>query len=316
MAKDLAAASQIFKNFEHHPSAMLDVKQPQALAIETIAHFFRCSGCTEPDVVKRKTCFERAKLLYTKVLRACCHSSVNAVLSDTVIKTKIGLVTPVPDIAVFSADGKRRIAHCFAGLALCALFGDRSPIYFCSLASASLAWDCPRKLELAGMLRIMLLIFSKYDLQGLAMAPGASEEEIIRLVRDAPKETVAVWQAIEAMSKKLILPMVLGKPELLSAERILMGDEGWDEAVQLAEAMNARVAQRISGAIPNPKNLLVHTHLVENQIVERKCDRCGVWEAHTKTRFSRCAACKAVYYCGRECQTEHWKEHKRVCKMK
>jgi hypothetical protein len=158
------------------------------------------------------------------------------------------------------------------------------------------------------------MIFSKFDPQGMVMTPGASEEEVMQLVRDAPKEMVAVWQAIEAMSKKLILPMVLGKPDLMSVERELMGDEGWDEAVKLAEAMNVRAAERISGAIPNPRKVLAHTHLVENQIVERKCDRCGVWEAHTKARFPRCAACKAVYYCGRECQTEHWKEHKKVCK--
>ena len=27
----------------------------------------------------------------------------------------------------------------------------------------------------------------------------------------------------------------------------------------------------------------------------------------------RCCPCKAVYYCGRECQRAHWEEHKRVC---
>lgn len=30
--------------------------------------------------------------------------------------------------------------------------------------------------------------------------------------------------------------------------------------------------------------------------------------------FSRCAKCRMVYYCGRDCQVKGWKTHKRVCK--
>lgn len=31
------------------------------------------------------------------------------------------------------------------------------------------------------------------------------------------------------------------------------------------------------------------------------------------TKLQRCSKCKAVQYCGRECQVQHWPVHKRVC---
>ena len=140
LAKDLSAANQIFERIQQRP----DLDMTQALALETMAHFFRCSGCVEPDQAKRRACLERAQLLYTKLLKACGHSSMDSMLSDESFKTRLAIVTPVPDLAMISADGRRRIAHCFAGLALCALFLERSPIYFCSLVSAALAWDYSR----------------------------------------------------------------------------------------------------------------------------------------------------------------------------
>ena len=30
----------------------------------------------------------------------------------------------------------------------------------------------------------------------------------------------------------------------------------------------------------------------------------------------KCSVCKAVRYCGRECQKAHWKAHKKDCKKK
>lgn len=30
---------------------------------------------------------------------------------------------------------------------------------------------------------------------------------------------------------------------------------------------------------------------------------------------NKCSACKKVYYCSKKCQTDHWKEHKEICKM-
>jgi hypothetical protein len=44
------------------------------------------------------------------------------------------------------------------------------------------------------------------------------------------------------------------------------------------------------------------------QLVEDpKCALCGA--AATK----RCSRCRAEWYCGRECQVKHWKQHKTLC---
>jgi len=47
----------------------------------------------------------------------------------------------------------------------------------------------------------------------------------------------------------------------------------------------------------------------------RSCElaSCGAKEAHVK-HFSRCAACTAVVYCSKTCQTADWPAHKKACK--
>jgi TPR repeat protein len=46
------------------------------------------------------------------------------------------------------------------------------------------------------------------------------------------------------------------------------------------------------------------------------CANCGVAEAAGGGALKPCSRCKAVVYCGRECQAQHWKAggHKAVCK--
>lgn len=44
------------------------------------------------------------------------------------------------------------------------------------------------------------------------------------------------------------------------------------------------------------------------------CSFCRKTEAKTES-FNQCAACKQVYYCGKQCQKSDWKQHKVVCKQ-
>ena len=51
-------------------------------------------------------------------------------------------------------------------------------------------------------------------------------------------------------------------------------------------------------------------------VIEQKCANCGVTAEECGQRdLKRCAQCHVVSYCGKECQTKHWKQggHKRDC---
>ena len=50
--------------------------------------------------------------------------------------------------------------------------------------------------------------------------------------------------------------------------------------------------------------------------MKRKCTNCGKPNLHgvAKETLRACIICKAAYYCGKECQTYHWKAgHKIDC---
>jgi hypothetical protein len=46
------------------------------------------------------------------------------------------------------------------------------------------------------------------------------------------------------------------------------------------------------------------------------CANCGVGETAGSAALKLCSRCKAAVYCGKECQTQHWKAggHREVCK--
>ena len=50
---------------------------------------------------------------------------------------------------------------------------------------------------------------------------------------------------------------------------------------------------------------------------DRSCAKCGGSEPEAGPPHKACARCGTVWYCGRECQTAHWKkkggDHKAVC---
>ena len=53
--------------------------------------------------------------------------------------------------------------------------------------------------------------------------------------------------------------------------------------------------------------------LEEERNVNIHCGFCKKEEPED-VLFSRCAKCKMVYYCNKDCQVKGWKHHKRVCK--
>jgi hypothetical protein len=44
------------------------------------------------------------------------------------------------------------------------------------------------------------------------------------------------------------------------------------------------------------------------------CASCDKYEAIGGPKFPECARCKLVLYCGKDCQRNHWPEHRKMCK--
>jgi TPR repeat protein len=44
------------------------------------------------------------------------------------------------------------------------------------------------------------------------------------------------------------------------------------------------------------------------------CGGCGRVKKDGEGSLSLCKGCRCIYYCNRECQKAHWKEHKAICK--
>ena len=43
------------------------------------------------------------------------------------------------------------------------------------------------------------------------------------------------------------------------------------------------------------------------------CEVCSKSAITTGTKLDRCSLCRAVFYCGKECQTKDWPAHMKVC---
>ena len=353
LEKDLSRVKIMFTHLEKralnlkpNPVSSEQFNQYECLCIETMAHLFRHQAVLDdrPDV--RRYLFDKAFNLYRSVLYACSHSSLTEVVCDIkAMSKKITLVSAVPDILEFSTEGRRRIAHCLAGMALCALMGTGNPVLFFGLSSAAFGWEQERPLELVNFLRIHLLLVGKFYL-GLTSLSLPSEKAgeswefvansmatVDALLGMDGSSLVDVPTVYGAMTKKLVLPAVLkyGTATMLEQERGLIRPEEWEQVIicivrllffishlqpqchSFAISVNQRMDDRTTGKIPTPTKL-TRIHVVDCQFAERRCCCCGIWQTSTENKLNRCSRCRLVYYCSKECQREDWMAHKPNCK--
>ena len=84
------------------------------------------------------------------------------------------------------------------------------------------------------------------------------------------------------------------------------------QAHAFALRLNKRMDDRASGKIPDPVGLMT-IRIVDDQLAERQCAACGVWQTHSSKKLERCSKCQLAYYCCKECQKNDWKKHKVSC---
>lgn len=334
-ARRLDAVHKIFKK---HKSRVLDAwsnlpKQSELdaiklLAMETVAHDFRYRATIEPDKTERTQLFETAFQIYEFVLLSWCQTGITDILRCKMrMRTKTSHVSAPPDMSKFDQVQLRNISHSFAGLAVCALLGQRSPGLFFSLSTAALAWNPEEALLLGSVLRFLLLATGTYDMKLKSISLPKSEagtgweftvntmdalDELMGFTSSTMIQLPAIY---DRMTKEIMLPLVMraGTPEMLRQERALLPPSAWVDAHRFALNINKRFEDLSTGKIPAPK-AITHTHIVNARFAERVCGSCGKWEQQSDVKFLRCSRCMFAYYCGRDCQVADWKRHRETCK--
>jgi hypothetical protein len=267
------------------------------LVCETMGHFTRRAACFESDVALREQKFEEAYSIYEGVILSLCHSSLNESVLDVRKNPKKAIIfQPFEGLDTFTADARRLISHCFAGMAICVLVGELSVVKYISLSSEAVCMEATHPLELACTLRMLPL---------LMCFTGAGT-----IITEAGK----AYYMFREVSAKMLLPLMLrmGRQDLFDTELGLCEPEHRAECAEFAASIVRRIAVRLSSPAPL---VTVHTYVKNGKIIERNCAACGVWDRTGKNHL-RCAGCKLVYYCGKECQVAHWAAHKVDCKKK
>merc|ERR1719491_137714 len=95
----------------------------------------------------------------------------------------------------------------------------------------------------------------------------------------------------------------------------------WDHGDITQQNVAARVSDKaimhmIKTQLKHDKRSLAHFAEKEKLLFALKvCACCGKEESWMK-EFKGCSKCGDVFYCGRDCQVQNWKKHKKVCASK
>ena len=315
--KDMSRVQGIFSGIKdrllslnHSPPSPTEFDMPQLLASESVGHALRCAATFEADPVKQRRVFDKAYSIYEGVIFALCHSSLTPVVK-AIRKgpKKIILYQPFAELSILSPDGRRLMSHCLAGMALCALMGEGSFIKYVSLVSMSACMEARRPVQLACVLRLVPYLMGCVDVPIPVGAAGAFDIGALLCFSSS------LFGVHASVTENVLLPLLSSgaHDDLLAAELLLIHDPvKREKCARFAREIAQRSSVRLSSPAPFTT---VHTRVVDGRILERNCAGCGVWDRTGKS-YLRCSRCMGVYYCCKECQVGHWKEHKVGCAKK
>ena len=282
--------SKAFLVFEGIKERLLSLKDSPATAnefnaahvqsCETVGHVIRCNACFEPRESERRALFNTAISIYEGVIHAARHPSfIHWLKKMNKRPGQAQAMRPLPldCLLPLPFDLRRVIADTFAGMALCYLnLGDEGEPRFVSCMSGSVVISSS-PLELAATLRHFPLMMTQI---------ASSEDEGLKYRRLMLKVTHGI-----------LLPTMLreGRQDLFDFEMEIVQDRGMCPQIE-------RLAIGLTQGTGRAR-------VVGFEIVEHKCAACG-----DASKCSRCSRCGLVYYCGKECQRAHWKEHKAACR--
>jgi hypothetical protein len=273
---------------------------------ESVAHQKRCAACFEKDPVQRNNLFEKAYAIYEGVVLAFNHSSLRRVIEITrEDMQRQQLVQPHSKIATFTDDSRRTIGHCLGGMAICALFGKLSHLKFVTLASAAVHWVPSNALELACMLRMLPSIAASETSWSRFSTPENASPTMYQFAFACNKAAIG-------LAEDVLCPLMLlvGRRDLFTAELGFIHPDRQAKAQRFAESTSKYLIEQL--ALPAPFTAAA-VKVVDGNLVERKCAACDVG-IPVGRKNSKCSGCGLVYYCCKDCQVAHWKQHKSVCK--
>ena len=266
----------------------------QLVAGETIGHKTRHRTCFKTDSVKRGEMFDRAFKIYESLIRVCDNVTAQFQYQHCQYCLKLWIFPRKgrDQLDEICTEKMRCISHIFAGMAICELMGARSIKRYCSLASIAVFWASDRVLELACALRMY-----PYIIATRLIVDHAEASDIRNLLN----------MSYEA-AKRVMLPVMVefGMRDMLDQELQFVAKEHRAEVERVAV-----VSSQHPNTLNPDKCKEAKFKIVRGRFIEQVCANCGTRDP--EYRFKRCSKCHKVFYCGKQCQLDHWKEHKLAC---
>jgi len=83
---------------------------------------------------------------------------------------------------------------------------------------------------------------------------------------------------------------------------------GVEQSIETARGLMRKAAEQ------GDANAILGLRQLDEQFIPKPLECASCYQPHSEHKLSRCTGCRCVFYCGKKCQKDHWKEHKEMCK--